>query len=218
MFKMRFNSAPVWLFSLGFIFFTACNNDVKLRKLPILGERDTSMHLEAGKYRVDSIVHTIPDFDFINQDGKHVTQADVANKIYLVDFFFTSCPTICPRVKKNLLHIAEEIKNDPDVLILSHTIDPKHDSAEVLHTYAQKLHINTKQWQFLTGDKEKIYEQAHQYLVAVQEDTTAAGGFTHSGNVMLIDKKRQIRGYYNGLKETDMKNLLDDIHSLKAEK
>ncbi len=88
---------------------------------------------------------------------------------------------------------------------------------EVLRNYANKLHINTKQWQFLTGDKDKIYEQAHQYLIAVQEDQTAAGGFTHSGNVMLIDGKRQIRGYYNGTKADDMQNLIDDIQTLKNE-
>ncbi len=197
---------------------TSCAQNKSSKKLPILGERDTTMHLVAGKYQIDSVQHTIPDFDFVNQDGEHVTQKNVEGKIYLVDFFFTTCPTICPRVKKNMLKIAEEIKDDPDILILSHTIDPKHDTVSVLHTYAQKLHINTKQWQFLTGDKDVIYAQAHEYLVAVQEDTTAAGGFTHSGNVMLIDKKRQIRGYYNGLKEADMQNLADDIKTLKAEK
>jgi protein SCO1 len=203
---------------LAFIVITACTPNKTAKKLPILGERDTTMRLVAGSYQLDSVMHTIPDFDFINQDGEHITQKNVEGKIYLVDFFFTTCPTICPRVKKNMLKIAEDIKGDPDILILSHTIDPKHDSVSVLHTYAAKLHINTKQWLFLTGDKEKIYAQAHEYLVAVQEDTSAAGGFTHSGNVMLIDKKRQIRGYYNGLKESDMQNLADDIKTLKAEK
>ena len=202
---------------LALIILASCQQNKPAKKLPILGERDTTMRLADGKYQIDSIIHTIPDFDFINQDGEHVTQKNVEGKIYLVDFFFTSCPTICPRVKKNMLKIAESIKSDPEILILSHTIDPKHDTAAVLYTYASKLHINTKQWQFLTGDKDKIYAQAHEYLVAVQQDTTAAGGFTHSGNVMLIDKKRQIRGYYNGLKEADMQNLLDDIQTLKME-
>ncbi len=207
-----------YFITLATILLQSCQDKNAAAKLKILGERDTAMHLVDGQYRVDSVMHTIPDFDFINQDGAHVTQKDVEGKIYLVDFFFTSCPTICPKVKKNMLKVAENIKNDPDILILSHTIDPKHDTLEVLRNYANKLHINTKQWQFLTGDKDKIYAKAHEYLIALQEDQTAAGGFTHSGNVMLIDGKRQIRGYYNGTKAEDMDNLIRDIQILKNEK
>ncbi len=199
--------------------FCACDNTANNTKvLPKLGDKDTITYIVNGQKKIDSISHRIPDFAFIDQDGKPFTQADVQGKIYLVDFFFTSCPTICPKVKKNMLKVYEQIKTGPDIIILSHTIDPKHDSIVVLRNFADRLHIDTKKWKFLTGDKDKIYEMAGQYLVAAQQDENAAGGFTHSGNVMLIDKNRCIRGYYNGLKTEKMDDLLRDIKILEQEK
>jgi protein SCO1 len=197
---------------------TACGNAEQNKKLPFLGEREFVERSEGGKTITDTILHSIPDFSFTNQDGDTITQDFVQNKIYLVDFFFVACPTICPRVKKNMLKAYEKIKNDPDIVILSHTIDPRHDTTAALKAYADKLHLSGKTWHFLTGDRDSLYKMAGLYLVAAQEEKTAEGGFTHSGNVMLIDKNRHIRGYYDGLKEEQItENLMRDIAILKAE-
>ena len=118
-----------------------------------------------------------------------------------------------------MLKAYETLKNDPDIIILSHTIDPRHDTTAALKAYADKLHIAGKQWQFLTGNRDSLYKMAGAYLVAAQEEVTAAGGFTHSGNVMLIDKNRHIRGHYDGLKTEQLtEDLLRDIAILKKER
>jgi protein SCO1/2 len=176
-----------------------------------LGERQAIIGKDG---QPDTLYHTISDFSFMNQDGKIITQNEVKNKVYLVDFFFVSCPTICPKVKKNMLKVHEHFKGNTNLLILSHSIDPRHDTVARLHDYAKRLNADTQQWQFLTGDRDSIFTMAGRYLVAAQEDSTAAGGFTHSGNVMLIDRHRRIRGYYNGLNEQDMESLIKDTELL----
>jgi protein SCO1 len=205
-------------FFIAIITLAACGNAEQGKKLPFLGEREFVERSESGKTVTDTILHSIPDFSFTDQNGDTITQDFVQNKIYLVDFFFVACPTICPRVKKNMLKAYEKIKNDPNIVILSHTIDPRHDTTAALKAYADKLHLSGKTWHFLTGDRDSLYKMAGLYLVAAQEEKTAEGGFTHSGNVMLIDKNRHIRGYYDGLKEEQITgNLMRDIAILKAE-
>jgi protein SCO1 len=205
-----------FIFFIAILCFTACNNSENGKKLPFLGEKEMVERTEGHKTVIDTVLHRIPDFSFTNQNGDTITQDFVKNKIYLVDFFFVACPTICPRVKKNMLKVYESIKNDPDIVILSHTIDPRHDTTAALKAYAEKLRITSKQWQFLTGNRDSLYKMAGLYLVAAQEEQGAAGGFTHSGNVMLVDKNRHIRGYYDGLKEEQLtEDLLRDIALLK---
>jgi len=195
---------------------TSCDSGSK--KLPILGERDWVTKKVDGKEVVDTIYNTIPPFSFTNQYGDTVTEKIVEGKIYVTDFFFTSCPTICPVMKRQMLKVYKEFKDNPDVMILSHTIDPEHDTPKVLNTFAKDLGIEGKQWQFLTGPKEKIYEIGQKsYLSAAQEDKTAEGGFLHSGAFILIDKDKHIRGMYDGTTEEGTQKLMQGINSLLEE-
>jgi protein SCO1/2 len=180
------------------------------RKLPFLGEREVN---DKG----DSLYHSIPNFTFINQDGDTLTQDFFKNKIYITDFFFTSCPTICPVMKTQMLRIYEKFKDNPGLRILSHTIDPRHDSVSVLKSYKKRLGIDSEQWQFVTGEQEKIYQIAQKsYLVSAMEDKEAIddGGFVHSGAFVLVDKNRHIRGVYDGTKEKEVNKLIKDIELL----
>jgi len=195
---------------------TSCDSGSK--KLPILGERDWVTKKVDGKEVVDTIYNTIPPFSFTNQYGDTVTEKIVEGKIYVTDFFFTSCPTICPVMKRQMLKVYKEFKDNPDVMILSHTIDPEHDTPKVLNTFAKDLGIEGKQWQFLTGPKDKIYEIGQKsYLSAAQEDKTAEGGFLHSGAFILIDKDKHIRGMYDGTTEEGTQKLMQGIKSLLEE-
>lgn len=201
---------------IGTTLFTGCNQSDS--KLPIIGERDTIERIEDGKTITDTIYHAIPDFSFIDQYQDTVTQQTVEGKIYIADFFFTSCPTICPVMKKQMLKVYKEIKDDPEIMILSHSIDPRHDTPAVLKKYAEELGVQGKQWLFLTGEKEKIYEVGQGgYLVSAKEDENEPGGFIHNGAFILIDKNRNIRGMYDGTTEEGTKKLINDIKKLKAE-
>lgn len=216
---MQFNITSItkWIVcSIGSTLLIGCaSNDAKL---PILGERDTVERIVDGQTVVDTIYHTIPDFSFIDQDNDTVTQQTVENKIYIVDFFFTSCPTICPTMKKQMLKIYKEIQGDNETMILSHSIDPVHDTPEVLKKYAEELGITGKQWLFLTGSKEKIYEIGQgSYLVSAKEDENEVGGYIHSGAFVLIDKHKRIRGMYDGTTDEGPQKLLADLKKLKEE-
>lgn len=188
------------------------------KKLPILGERDWVTKKVDGKEVVDTIYNKIPAFSFTNQYGDTITEKIVEGKIYVTDFFFTSCPTICPVMKRQMTKVYNEYKGNPEVMILSHTIDPEHDTPKVLNTFAKDLGIEGNQWQFLTGPKEDIYALGQKsYLSAAQEDRTAEGGFLHSGAFILIDKEKHIRGMYDGTTEEGTKKLLRDMKILLAE-
>ncbi len=181
------------------------------RKLPILGEREF--------INGDSVYHTIPDFSFVNQDNQTITNKNYEGKIYVADFFFTTCPTICPIMKKQMLRVYEKFKENPKVGILSHSIDPRHDSVQVLKEYAARLGVKSKMWNFVTGEKTKIYKIGEKsYYVTAGEDSTAAGGIIHSGAFILVDTKRRVRGVYDGTKETDVTKLLKDMDVLLNEK
>ena len=198
--------------------FTACDSSSTQDTLPIYGEREAVEREVDGKTVVDTLYHSIPDFAFVDQDSQRVTQETVAGKVYVADFFFTSCPTICPKMKSQMLRVYEAYKDNPNVVILSHSIDPQHDTVAVLKDYANRLNVQTDKWHFLTGDKESIYTIAGQYLAAAQEDAEAEGGFSHSGDFYLIDQQRRIRGHYNGTLEEDVDRLIKDIPVLLNEK
>ena len=193
--------------SVGFSIISCGNSN---RELPYIGEKEVNA-------KGDSVNHSIPDFKFVNQDSDTITQDYFKGKIYITDFFFTSCPTICPVMKTQMLRIYEKFKDNPELGILSHTIDPRHDSVSVLKAYKEKLGINTAQWQFVTGEQEKIYEIAQKsYMVSAMEDKAAVdeGGFVHSGAFVLVDKNRNIRGVYDGTKEIEVNKLIKDIELL----
>jgi protein SCO1 len=179
------------------------------QKLPILGERDF--------VNGDTIYATIPDFEFINQDSVLISNKTYQGKIYVVDFFFTHCPTICPKVMKNMLRINEKFKDNPNVMLLSHSIDPKRDSIGRLKVYATNLGIEAAKWSLVTGDKFKIYEIANKYFAVAKEDPDAPGGFDHSGNIILVDSKRRVRAFADGTDANAVNQFIQNIELLLDE-
>ncbi|RIW17142.1 SCO family protein [Algoriphagus lacus] len=184
----------------------ASDNVAAPTELPILGER----YVDDNQ---DTVYHKIADFAFINQLGDTVTQADMMGKVYVADFFFTTCPTICPVMKKEMLRVFEKYQSNPNFKILSHSIDPTHDTQEVLKDYAEKLGIeDASTWNFLTGDQEKIFEMGQtSYLTTAMSDQAEPGGFLHSGAFLLIDQEGRIRGVYDGTKSDQVDRLISDI-------
>jgi protein SCO1/2 len=181
------------------------------KKLPFLGPK------EIGK-QGDTLYHQIPNFKFLNQDSLWISEKDVAGKIYVADFFFTTCPTICPKMKTQLLRIYDKFAEDDRVRILSHTIDPEFDGVHVLKDYAKKLNIAGPRWNLVTGKKTDIYHLGEKsYMVTTQEDANEVGGFVHSGAFILVDKNRHIRGIYDGTKEEEVNHLMEDMALLLKE-
>lgn len=187
--------------------------------LPIYGEKEAVTKIVDGKEVVDTIYHTIPDFKFVNQNGDTITKKDVEGKIYVANYFFATCPTICPKMAVNLKYVQDRFINTPDFLIISHTVNPEHDSVAVLAEYAKTVHANNQRWFFVTGNKEELYRLALEgYLLNAAEDVLAPGGFLHSEQVVLVDKEGRIRGFYDGTNLSDIKkNLIDDIKLLMAD-
>ncbi len=183
----------------------------KPAELPIFGER----RVEAG----DTVYHKIAPFEFVDQDSTVITNATFTDKVYVADFFFTSCRTICPIMKTQMLRVYEATADMPDVLIISHTIDPEYDSVALLHDFAKRLGVESKRWHFVTGKKDSIYKIAQtSYFATAMEDKTEPDGFIHSGAFLLIDKQGRIRGKYDGTKENDVDRLVEDIKRLRAVK
>jgi len=161
--------------------------------------------------------HKIADFSLINQNGETITHRDYDNKIYVADFFFTTCQTICPIMTDHMYQIQKEILDDNEVMLLSHSVTPEIDSVEQLKRYAKKKGVIDAKWNLVTGDKKQIYQLARKsYLAVKTEGNGDAYDMIHTENFMLIDKKRQIRGFYDGTNPEDIKKLLDDIKILKA--
>lgn len=199
-----------------FLLVTACQSGSD--KLPILGEREAITRVVGGKSVVDTVYRAIPDFRFASQYGDTVTAATLNGKIYVADFFFTTCPTICPKMKVQLKRVYAKYKGNPAVMLLSHTIDPNHDTVPVLKEFAQELGITGRQWLFVTGDREKIYDIGQNfYMVTAKQDESAAGGVVHSGAFVLVDKAKHVRGVYDGTTEDGVDRLMTDMDKLLAE-
>ncbi len=196
---------------LLFLFSMLLYNCSKIEKpLPIFGERNV-----VGQ---DTVYHAIAPFEFVDQDSMIVTNTTFAGKIYVTDFFFTSCRTICPIMKTQLMRLYDTIQNKPDVLILSHTIDPEYDTVALLHDYAARLGVDSKKWHFVTGIKDSIYKIAQtSYFSTAMEDKTEPDGFIHSGAFLLIDKSGRIRGKYDGTEEDEVNRLIGDLERLRRE-
>ncbi len=191
-------------------------------KLPIFGEKIPVTKMIDGKSVSDTIYHTIPAWSFTNQDGNIITDEDYRGKFYVANFIFTSCPTICPKMTRQMLRLQWKLKDKAfdEVLLLSHTVDPEHDTAERLKRYAEKNEANFDKWNFVTGDKRAIYEIGVKgYLVSTQEDALAPGGFLHSEKLVLVDRQGRIRGFYDGTQSEEVDRCGDEIKVLlKQEK
>lgn len=173
--------------------------------------------VDISKQRVKKY-HTIADFSLLNQNGDTITQADYENKIYIADFFFTTCPTICPIMTDNMVKLQEQLKNQNDVLLLSHTVTPEIDSVPVLKAYARKKGVIDAKWNLVTGDKKQIYDLARKsYLVAKEEPFGGDYDMIHTENFVLVDTQRRIRGFYDGTNWEDMERLLKELKILQRE-
>jgi len=198
---------PLLISSLLFVFSCTVENE----ELPILGNRDI---LENG----DTIYHTIPDFSFVDQDSNIITNQTFENKIYISDFFFIHCPSICPSVSKQMLRIYERFEDNPRVVLIAHSIDTKNDTIPALKDYASKLGVISEKWHFVTGDHDHIYEIADDYFITARVDATVPGGFDHSGRIILIDENRQVRSFCDGTNAESVNKFMTDIETLLNEK
>ena len=165
----------------------------------------------------DTLYHQIRDFAFVDQDSQVITNDYFEEKIYIADFFFTSCPTICPKVKAQMLRIHDKYKNDGRVALLSHTIDVKRDTVGKLKKYAAGLGVDTPKWRFVTGDRDSIYAITYDYISTALEAPDVPGGFDHSGWILLIDENRHLRAYADGTKEEKVDVFLEQIDHLLDE-
>ena len=176
---------------------------------------------EVNEKLVDSSIihvakyHKISDFKLTNQNGKEITQANYKDKIYVADFFFTTCQDICPVMTKNMYQLQEELKNDNQILLLSHTVIPEVDTVEKLKEYAIENNVDDSKWNLVTGDKKQIYELARKSYLAVENSNYNEYDMIHTENFMLIDKEKQIRGFYDGTDSVEINRLLKDIEILK---
>lgn len=187
-------------------------------RLPILGERAPVERIVDGKTVVDTVYQTIPAFSYLNQDSVRISDKDFDNKIYVADFFFTSCNSICPIMHRNMMEVYKKYKDNPHVKILSHSIDVKYDVPSRLKTYANKLGVENDKWAFVHGSRDSIFGvAAKSYLVAAYEDEADPQGLVHQGWFVLIDTKKQIRGAYDGTKEDQVQQMMLDMDRLLEE-
>lgn len=195
-------------------------------KLPIFNPSDVNPELVDSTIQYVAIDHEIADFAFTNQNGKVVTQKDYDGKIYVADFFFTTCPTICPKMTSNMVWLQNKIKNNPKVMLLSHSVTPDIDSVPVLKKYALKKGVIDSKWNLVTGDKKDIYYIARKSYLAVKTGKPSEMyDMVHTENFVLVDSKRRVRGFYDGTNldgptEPGIKNvtqLLKDIEILCEE-
>jgi len=197
------------------LFLFSCKD--KPKRLPFL-QLETTERVVDGKTVIDSTFRTIPAFKLLNQDSAVVTEKNFDGTIYVADFFFTSCPTICPTMHRNLLKVYQKYKGNPEVKLASHTIDVKYDTPSRMKAYARKLGVEGTQWEYLWGSRDEIYALAERnYLVAAQEDKNAPGGFVHQGYLVLVDKEKRIRGAYDGTQDKEVAQLIVDMDILLKE-
>ena len=185
------------------------------KMLPIYNPSMVNPELVDSTVQYISKYHTIADFSFTNQNGKRITQKDYEGKIYVADFFFTTCGSICPKMTTNLAVIQKEIINNPKVMLLSHTVFPETDSVSVLKKYAIKNGVIDSKWNLVTGDKKQIYAMARKSYLAVKlGKPNELYDMVHTENFVLVDSKRRVRGFYDGTKEEDIIQLIEDINFL----
>ena len=159
--------------------------------------------------------HKISDFKLTNQNGQIITQEFYKNKIYVADFFFTTCQDICPIMTKNMFRLQEELKDDNDILFLSHTVIPEVDTVKQLKKYAVENNVDDSKWNLVTGEKKQIYDLARKSYLAVEDAEYGKFDMIHTENFILIDKQRQIRGFYDGTNDDEIEQLISDIIILK---
>lgn len=193
-------------------FLFACSKEVK--QLPYLGNH-TEMVSSSGE-KIEKY-YAIPAFSFLNQDSLEVTNQTLAGQLYVADFIFLQCPTICPKMNVEMKRVYDAFLAQEKVRFVSYTIDPKNDSIPLLKAYSESLGVDPKKWHFLHGDEGEIHQLAEGYFMQAYQETNAPGGYVHSGGFLLIDGNQHIRGVYDGTSPTDVNRLIGDIHLLVNE-
>jgi protein SCO1/2 len=210
---------------LGFLIFSIAFLSISFylltpkKKLPIFNPSDVNPELVDSTVQHVSKYHTIADFSFTNQNGVIISQKNYEGKIYVADFFFTTCPTICPIMQDNMVEIQNAFKDVSDVMLLSHTVMPHIDSVPVLKKYALEKRVIDSKWNLVTGDKKDIFYIARKSYLAVKTETEGElYDMVHTENFILVDKKRRVRGFYDGTNKDEIKRLIDDIRFLLEER
>jgi len=207
MMKQKFFLLSMIGLILGIAYSCSTTDDTPL---PILGVPEIS---DSG----DTLHHTIPEFRFIDQDSNLVTKESFKNKIYVADFFFTSCPSICPTMTRQMKRIYENFEDENQLMFISHSIDTRYDTVPVLKAYADQLNIDDKKWRFVTGDQSEIMGIANDYFNVAFEDPDAPGGFDHSGKFILVDTDGHIRSFCQGTDPDEVAEFMKDIQKLLKE-
>ncbi|MCA0430015.1 MAG: SCO family protein [Bacteroidetes bacterium] len=190
-------------------YFLKTKQNKPIRELPYFGPKSYSK-------TSDTTYHTIPEFTFTNQHNKSFTDKQLNGKIYITEYFFTTCKSICPIMNTNLQKVYQTFYNDTSIYIVSHTVDPETDSVNVLKEYAQLHNVKNNQWQFLTGNKVDLYAIARKgYLLNTEEGNGGEEDFIHTQNFALIDKEKRIRGFYDGTDTAEINRLIIDVKLLK---
>lgn len=213
--------------SLLYLIFVYGTEDNFFQTLDYVGPTRIVAVVEDGVSRTDTVPYSIPPYQFTDQDGKLLSSKDMKGKLYVANFFFTSCPSICPAMNYNLKQVQDRFLGYEHIYFLSFTVDPEHDSVPVLKEYESKIGAVNGRWHFLTGDKDSIYATAKDFFLNAMEDSTAAGGFLHSEYLVLVDWEGRIRSrrddlgnlkaVYNGTSPEEINKLKDDIKVLIAE-
>ncbi len=220
--KFRLKNSVAFLLTL--ILLMSCKEKVNQKQsrvevLPFYNEASFTPNWLINNSQKEKEFHTIPSFELTNQDGEKITDQTFEDKIYVTDFFFTTCPGICPRMTSNMKTLQDQFLNDDQVLLLSHSVTPEIDSISRLKEYADEKGVISNKWHLVTGDRNEIYELGRKWyfveedLGSFQEDDD----FLHTENFVLIDKNKHIRGIYNGLNKTAIQQLIADIETLKKE-
>ena len=197
------------------VLFVSCNQDLK-KQLPIYNPSDFNPKYVDKSVRDITQNHTVKDFNLINQNGNVITSKDYENKIYVVDFFFTRCPSICPIMTDNMKLVQDEYIDDNNIMLLSLSVTPDIDNIEVLKNYAIEKGVNDLKWNITTGSKKHIYELARKsYFAVVDQGDGGLQDFIHTPNFVLVDTKKQIRGIYDGTEDKEISRLIKDISILK---
>jgi protein SCO1/2 len=190
----------------------------KPKTLKVFNPSDVNPKLVDKSVQDVQKLHRVGDFSLTDQDGNTVTADDFNNKIYITDFFFVTCPTICPKMATQMHRVYKEFKDNEDIMFLSHTVMPIKDSVPVLKEYADELGVSSTKWKFVTGDKKQIYNLARKtYFAAISEGDGGPDDFVHTENFVLVDKEKRLRGFYDGTSEKDADRLIKDIYTLLEE-
>ena len=203
-----------FLLAILVVYMSSCSQLIK-KELPVFNPSDFDPKLVDTSLRKVNQNHTVKDFNLTNQNGVKISSKDYENKVYVVDFFFTRCPSICPIMTDNMLLIQDEFINDDQIMLLSLSVTPEIDSVSVLKNYAIEKGINDLKWNITTGSKKHIYDLARKsYFAVVDQGDGDLQDFIHTPNFILVDKKKQIRGIYDGTELNEVTRLIEDIHTL----